>query len=217
MRIHNIKVAVAVVIAAFFSLSSCTKDTPMFLNKDSDLAKIQTKIEKLASSQQIDSVSIRSTEKKSLVSSIFVISTDTKKDNEYKNSVEFLPQQELTLNEKSKFKKDALHSYKINIPNLKQHIEASKDILPEGYTYRDVKSIQYNANPFGEKYYFSLEVSVVGKYEDNEYIEVYYDKQQATSNMKEATEQQINNMSNVYFIANFTVENETLEMVKAVK
>lgn len=59
-------------------LTSCSKDKPIYMNSKEGLTYAQEKVLKLADGAQIDSVSLRSTARRSLLSSMHLLLTDEK-------------------------------------------------------------------------------------------------------------------------------------------
>lgn len=202
-------------VSLFLLLSSCFlscgSNTPLYLNSEEGLSKIQKEIDNLAKSSQIDSLIVRSTYRNSMMSSILIITTNEHDGDEMKKSIEYIPNQDLLLQQDTKIKKEALHAFKVNLPSLIQYIEKAKTMLPSGFSYVDVHNIKYAASPFGEKYYIGLEVKT-GNREDaisNEYVEEFY-----SQNMVKSTDPSSANASDVYHIVNFQLENNNLELIK---
>lgn len=198
-------------ISLFLLLSSCFlscgDNAPMYLNSEEGLTKIQKEIDNLTKGIQIDSLIVRSTYRNSMMSSILIITTDENDGGEMKKSIEYIPNQDLLLQQDAKIKKEGLHAYKVNLPSLLQYIEKAKSMLPAGFSYVDVHTIKYAATPFGEKYYISLEVKTANREDaiSNEYVEEFY-----TQNMVKSTD----NTSDVYHIVNFQLESNNLELIK---
>lgn len=203
--------AISSLIFLSSALWSCGNNDPMYLNTEDELRKVQNKIENLADGAQIDSVSLRSTSRHSELSSILLIVTDEKDESETKTAIEYIPKQKLDLKEKSEIKKDALHSYKINVPDMMPYIDRAKNMLPSGYRYVDVNNIMYAASPFGEKYYFVLEIVPEGEYVPNDFVEVFYIQSNVMGN--QGTSQSAN-MADACYIVTFVSENGNLEMMK---
>lgn len=198
-------------------LGSCNQSEKlMYMNSESGLSEIQEEIEALIKTKQIDSLSIRSSEGASLMSSIYILATDSESKEEFKSTIEFIPKVEMTQEKPSTIKKDALHDYKINLKDLYKQIESAKGMIPQGYKYQDVKSIRYSANPFGEKYYFELEVKPLSKdiSEDNEYID-WYNSNSNTKYQIQTGDLDANSLhAKRTYVVLFVVENGSVQIVK---
>lgn len=214
---HLIIYSIVVLFTGLFIFCSEKKNELIYINSESELEKVQQKINELAEGLQIDSVSIRSSEGKSIMSSIYIIATNEQSDDDFKTSIEFIPRTNFISNKQSEIKKDALHSSKLNLKDLFRYIESAKKLIPNGYEYKHVKIIEYSANPFGSKYYFELEVQPltddISIIENNEYIDWY-----STGNNN--TEIQLENMesarlsSTKIYVVSFVVENNDLKIIK---
>ena len=188
----------------------------MYMNSESGLNEIQEKIEVLIKTKQIDSLSLRSSEGASLMSSIYIVATDPESKEEFKNTIEFIPKVEMTQEELSSIKKDALHDYKVNLKDLYRQIETAQNMIPQGYKYQDVKSIRYSANPFGEKYYFELEVKPLSENvsEDNEYID-WYNSNSNTKYQIQTGDLDANSLhAKRTYVVLFVVENGNVQIVR---
>lgn len=207
---NNTRIYLSILI--IFLFSACNKEAaPLYLNNETDQEKLQQKVEELAETLQIDSLCIRATSQGSLMTSIYILGTNSDKEDKNKSMIEYLPSQKMTLKHKSNVEKDALHSYKFNLKNILPYIEQAKNQLPDGYKYQDIKSISYSANPFEEKYFFDLEIipsDGIYKEETNEYISHFYKAGVPSTD-------NVGNMGNVYFAISFMVENGNLQMLKS--
>lgn len=163
-----------VLMLSVLFMASCADAPTYYMKTSDDWTKIGQKIEKLNGKNQIDSVNIRSTHRNSLVSSIYILSTDENDQSEYKRNVEYIPNKKFELKGQSNIKKGALHSSKFNIKTLENYIDQVKNQLPTEYKFKDIHGIRYSADPFGEKYYIAIEVSVDPTFEPNDSIEVRY-------------------------------------------
>lgn len=196
----------------FYFFVACNKNThPILMDSGKGLQELQKDIEKLANGNQVDSVCIRSTNRKSQMSSIYILLTDEKDKSEYKKVVEYIPSKDLNLIENSKTKKDALHTYKVNLASLSDYIENCKQLLPEGCSYKDVHSIRYSATPFGEKYYITLEVELDNDNVVDDYIDVFYDPTVAIVSEKSIVSDKLP----TYHTVTFLLEEGQLNMMKA--
>lgn len=207
---------VASLVVTLFLFGSCKNDKPIYMNSEEGLSNAQEKIEVLVKSMQIDSLSIRSSEGKSLISSIFIIATNSESKDSLKNTVEYIPKEKIILEKKSEIKKDALHDFNINLKDLFSHITSAQEMIPQGYAYNNnIKSIRYSASPFGDKYYFELEVKPLSDNpQENEYIDWY------NSNANAAYEIRSNDLDSNHldvkknYVVSFCVENKILQIMK---
>lgn len=193
-------------------LTSCSKDKPIYMNSKEGLTDAQEKVLKLADGAQIDSVSLRSTARRSLLSSMHLLLTDEKDQRETKSVVEFIPSKELNLREDSHIAKDALHSYKLNLVSLAEPIEKAKNMLPTGFTYKDVNRIMYAANVFEETYYIVLEVIPQEEYEEHEYVDEFFAQPDYLGSQLPESPGELT--SNKYYIVTYVLKNNDLQMVK---
>lgn len=207
-----LKIASLSLVIGASLLTSCGKETPIYMNSKDGLADAQEKILKLADGAQIDSVSLRSTARKSLVSSMHLLLTDEKDQKETKSVVEFIPSKELNLRENSNIAKDALHSYKVNVTSLAEPIEKAKNMLPEGFTYKDVNRIMYAANAFEETYYIVLEVTPLEEYEDHEYVDEFFAQPDYLGTQLPESPGEL--VTDKYYIVTYALKNNDLQMMR---
>lgn len=199
---------------SFFSLVLCTSCTerPIYMNSKEGLLDAQRKVLELADGLEIDSLSLRSTSRKSLVSSLFLVLTDDQKQGDEKIVVEFIPSKKIHLKEKSNISQKALHSFKIDLPSLAEPIERAKSMLPTGYIYKDVNRIMYGANILEETYYIALEVTPLNGDEENEYVEKFFAQPDYTVTQVPESGEDV--ASETYYIVTYSLKNNELKLLK---
>lgn len=212
---NKVKRTLILFVVLLAILSSCSNQPETYyLNRSEDYAKIQKHVDKLSKSIQIDTLSIRSSEGLSILSSIFIEGVKEEDESDLKTKIEFISRQNFTTEEQSKVKVEALHSNKINLEKLPPYIESAKEMLPVGCSYQDVRGIRYAASPFGEKYYIELEINIVDtSLVDNEYVEEYYSQKQ-TPKVAQSIDFDAKKMGEAMYTILFILENNNLKMVK---
>lgn len=200
-------------LLSVFIFTSCDSNKPMYLNSKEGVTEIQKKIEKLSAGNQIDSVSIRSTLRNSMLSSIYIITTDEKDTGENKKLVEYIYDPQFELREDSKIKRDALHAYKFNLSTAFDLVEKVKTMLPANMKYVDVHGLRYAASPFGEKFYIALEVDSNEDLSKDEYVETFQSQGHYSVNKPDVA--LTTDVVDSYYVVTFSVEGSNIQMLKS--